>query len=88
MNAKTRSGVLLLTATFAAFGCTPREAKEIGVYRDVLDTGLDRSTLADPHGAIDVTGSMALANVGSEALAIEGETYLQSIIDRRRAAAA
>lgn len=88
MNAKTRSAVLLLTAVLAAPGCTPREATEVGVYRDVLDAGLDRATLADPHVAIDVTGSMALANVGSEALAIEGETYLQSIIERRRAAAA
>lgn len=57
------------------------------MYRDVLDAGLDRGKLPDEHTAIDVTGSMALASVGSEALAIEGENYLQSIIERRRVAA-
>jgi outer membrane protein TolC len=79
--------LLLLCAAFAAAGCIPREAKEVAMYRDVLDAGLDRNELADEHAAVDVTGSMALASVGNEALAIEGETYLQSIIDRRRAAA-
>lgn len=87
MNPRTRSAVLLLTAVLAALGCTPREAKEIGIYRDLLDAGLDRGRLADEKSPVDVAASMALASVGSEALAIEGETYLQSIIDRRRAAA-
>jgi outer membrane protein len=81
------SAGVLLWALFSAAACTPREAKEVAVYRDILDAGLDRSKLAGDHTTIDVIGSMTLASVGSEALAIEGEKYLQSIIDRRRAAA-
>lgn len=88
MNTKTNVLMLLLLgAALSAPGCIPREAKEIAVYRDLLDAGLDRGKLADERAPVDVVGSMALASVGSESLAIEGETYLQSILDRRRAAA-
>lgn len=87
MNAKAKLAAVLASAVLVAPGCTPREAKEVAVYRDLLDAGLERGKLAEPQNPVDVTGSMALASVGSEALAIEGETYLQSIIDRRRAAA-
>lgn len=87
MNGNCKSVVVLLWAALLVPGCIPREAKEIAVYRDLLDAGLDRGKLADAESPVDVTGSMVLASVGSEALAIEGETYLQSILDRRRAAA-
>jgi outer membrane protein TolC len=79
--------LLLVCSVLVAAGCIPREADEIAIYREVLDAGLDRNKLVDEQAAVDVTGSMALASIGSEALAIEGERYLQSIIDRRRAAA-
>jgi len=79
--------VLVLCAVCTPLGCTPRESTEVAVYRSVLDAGLDPSMLIEQDAAVDVTDSMALANAGNESLAIAGETYLQSIIDRRRAAA-
>ena len=87
MNVGSKLAVLLPVAVSAALGCTPREAKEVAVYRDLLDAGLDRSKIVASSSALDVTESMALASVGNESLAIEGETYLQSLLDRRRAAA-
>ncbi len=82
---------LLLVATSAlavTSGCVPRESTEIAVYRDVLDAGLDVPAPEAPFEKIGVADVMALASRGNESLAIEGETYIQSIIDRRRAAAA
>jgi outer membrane protein TolC len=85
--------VLLAAAAVAltTLGCVPRESAEIEIYRSVLDAGLD-STATDASEPLDteigVADVMLLASRGNESLAIEGETYLQSLIDRRRAASA
>jgi outer membrane protein TolC len=88
----TSHSVLALLATAAlvlnSLGCVPRESTEIEIYRSVLDNGLDPSTPEALDTEIGVADVMLLASRGNESLAIEGETYLQSLIDRRRAAAA
>jgi outer membrane protein TolC len=80
--------VLLVAAAASSSGCVPRESTEIAFYRSVLDSGLDVRLPEPPYEKIGVADVMALASRGNESLAIEGENYLQSIIDRRRAAAA
>ena len=89
MNAKTCSGVLLLTATLALAALAARREKRRGgrCLCDVLDTGLDRSTLADPHGAIDVTEDIAHRERRQRGARDRGRDVCRSIIDRRRAAA-
>ena len=89
MSPKPAFALLLATAAATAVAaCVPRESKEVALYRSVLDAGLDPATIASPQTSVGVADVMRLANFGNEDLAIEGETYLQSIINRRRAAAA
>ena len=90
MSGRARVASLALAAAVASAlaGCVPRESSEVAIYRSVLDEGLDAGVPLEPGAEVGVAEVMRLANAGNEALAIEGETYLQSLIDRRRAAAA
>jgi outer membrane protein len=76
------SAVALLLA-----GCVPRHAEEVAVYRTLLDNGIAADAFPSESASLGVVDAMRLANLRNEALAAEGETYLQSLIDRRRAAA-
>ena len=72
--------VLGLCLTLA--GCRVDQAREVAVYRDVLDLPDEPVLSADqPLGLRD---AMRLANRESERLAAQGEGYLRSVIDRRR----
>jgi outer membrane protein TolC len=77
-------------AALALAACSVDQKREVATYREVLDRGIDhyatQSTL--DQAELSVIDMMRLANQRSESLAIEGETYLQTLIDRRRAAAA
>lgn len=70
--------------------CKVDQDKEVALYRDVLDQGLqpreNLQQLADDErlGVVDV---MTLANLRNETLAFEGENFLQALIEQRRAAA-
>jgi outer membrane protein TolC len=81
----TRRAVTLALALLA--GCAVDQQKEVRTYRDMLDQGLNPDDDLAEKPELDVTEVMALASLRNEALAIEGESYLQSLIDRRRAAA-
>jgi outer membrane protein len=74
----------------AMSACSVDQKKEVATYRDVIDHGVppDSVELALSQSELSVIDVMRLANARSESLAIEGETYLQTLIDRRRAAAA
>jgi outer membrane protein TolC len=83
--------MLFVVGLWLALGaCTVDQKKEVSLYRDVLDAGLDveaaSSSLESKErlGAIDV---MTLASLRNETLALEGETYLQALIEQRRAVA-
>ncbi len=78
-------------------GCAVDQKKEVAQYRALIDipttapvedfTG-DVTGDFTPGQPLTVRGAMLLANALNEQLSIEGENYLQSLIDRRRAVAA
>ena len=70
-------------------GCVVDQDKEVATYREVIDPPLFTVTSqpADPQ-PLTLDDALRLANRNNENLAIQGETYLQAIIDRKRAVAA
>lgn len=78
------ASVVLGTAILAA--CAVDEVAEVERYRTLLDAG-ERSAPVDDAQPLDVLDAMRLANQRNETLDIEGERYLQAVIDQRRAAA-
>lgn len=82
-----------IIALFAVVGslmcaCAVDEQKEIATYRDILDAGVVAPAELDAAEPVTVEETMRRANARNETLPIEGERYLQAIIDQRRAAAA
>jgi outer membrane protein len=76
--------VLLLGAS-----CAVDQAAEVATYRRVLDG--DKPPEVAPFAAndeLDLERAMALANSHNETLVLQGEDYLQALIDENRAAAA
>ncbi len=82
------SGLSVLAAILClAAGCAVDQAKEVATYRKVLDAGA-RPVDYDPAGPLSLDNALQLANRHNERLAIQGENYLQSLIDKDRAVAA
>lgn len=79
------SAALLIVALALPTGCAVDESAEVDTYRQILDAGAPAPAEFDEISVVD---SMLLASLRNESLSIEGENYLRSIIDRRRAAAA
>ena len=72
-------------AVLALASCVVDEAAETALYRDLLDDAED--TASEPAGeSLDARAALRLANAQSERLAIQGESYVRALIDRRRAA--
>ncbi len=71
-------------------GCAVDQQKEVAQYRQVLALGPTTRSATQPSveagGAVSLTEAMLMANQSSEALAVSGETYLQAIIEKNRAA--
>lgn len=89
MNRRAVAAVALGWSIVVFAGCHVDEAAEVRLYRDVLDAGLSLGDqVSDTGRPLDVVDSMLLANFLNESLEIEGENYLQAMIDRRRALAA
>lgn len=79
----------LALALAACAGCTVDQAKEMAVYRDVLDAHIPADTPAPTADQpLTLEQALALANRLNEQLAITGEDYLQALIDKDRATAA
>jgi len=71
---------------FCLAGCAVNQEREVATYREVLDAGQPApETSFQPADALSLTQALTLANAGSETLAISGETYLQTLIDKDRA---
>jgi len=70
-------------------GCAVDQAKEVATYRKVLDD--DALRVSDEHDdasqLLTLDEALRLANQNNEQLGIEGENYLQALIDRKRAVA-
>ena len=70
-------------------GCAVDQAREVKLYREVLD-GPDTAVVESfhPEAPLTLAGAMTLANAHNERLAMSGENYLQTLIDKDRAFAA
>jgi outer membrane protein len=81
-------GVISLLLTSIAAGCAVDQKKEVETYQNVLHANLLSNdpafTLGQP---LTLRQALDLANHQNERLAVEGENYLQALIDRKRAAA-
>lgn len=82
---KSLSVVGCVAVIIAASGCATDQAKDVQAYRDVLSLG---EPAALPKGEpLSLATAVRLTNDTNERLSIEGENYLQAIIDRKRAVA-
>ena len=78
---------LVVALMFMLAGCKVDQAKEVQLYRSVLDKGVEPvSFSAGEPLALDE--ALALANQHNERLGVQGEFYVQALIEKRRAAAA
>ena len=97
-----RRSFLPLTALFvlsATVGCAVDQKKEVAQYEQVLRANLlggekelfpttSPATMPSPGEPLTLRQALDLTNRRNEQLAIEGENYLQALIERKRAAAA
>jgi outer membrane protein len=69
-------------------GCAVDQAKEVATYRKVLDTDAIQGAYEnDASQPLTLDDALRYANRNNEQLGIEGENYLQALIDRKRAVA-
>jgi outer membrane protein TolC len=80
--------MLALITVLLAGGCAVDQAKEVAAYRDLVDVEPHTAEEFEPGEPLSVRRAMLLANARNERLSIEGESYVQAVIERRRAAAA
>ena len=85
--------LLCLFVLSATSGCRVDQKKEVAHYEQVLRANLlanenEFSSAPTPGAPLTLRQALDLANRQNERLAIEGENYLQALIDRKRAAAA
>lgn len=66
--------------------CVPGQATEVARYRELLDEGDSGAALPLPDEPLTLQQALLLSNRANERVAIEGEDYLQSLIERRRVA--
>ncbi len=74
-------GVLLLP------GCAVDQAREVETYKEVTRLVVDPLPF-EPGAPLTLRDAMMLANEHNERLAIEGENFLQALINKQRAVAA
>lgn len=86
MNPPTlgRTPRLILAALLLA-GCATDHARDADAYKRVLGGDAVELNLA-ADAPLRLGDAMALANAHNERLAVEGENYVQALIDKRRAA--
>jgi outer membrane protein TolC len=69
----------------ALSGCLDQK-KDVNLYRKVLDKGSPPAT--QPSGPLTLLEALSLTNANNDQLAISGEDYLQSLIQKDRAVSA
>jgi outer membrane protein TolC len=69
-------------------GCQVDEKKEVALYRSVLDGEKPIQVEYQPGEPLSLPQALLLANQGNERLALQGENYVQALIDKERAASA
>ncbi len=77
---------LLIFQFFLLSGCAVNQEKEISKYRDVLNKSSRQAPKPlEPNQPLTLVTAMEMANWHNEQLAMKGEQYLQSLIDKDRA---
>lgn len=78
-------GLMLLLAS----GCGLDQSREVGMYRQILaERSPPPASEFDPRAPLSLVAALEIANERSERLAMEGEKYVQSVIDKDRALSA
>lgn len=81
----SRRPAALLMMTLALTGCTVDQRRDVALYRDVVD--LPGAITHEPGAPLSLEQALRLTNAANERLSLEGENYLQALIDRQRTAA-
>jgi outer membrane protein TolC len=78
---------IFLAATCVALltGCVVDQAREVRIYREVLDSKTKKPEPLKPGETLSLGRALELANADNEQLASQGETYLQALIAKNRA---
>jgi outer membrane protein TolC len=76
--------MFLSSALVTAAGCATNQKAEIATYRKELDGADPRPFVYHAGDPLTLEGAIYLANRNDEALASEGENYLQAVIDKER----
>ncbi len=80
---------IVALASVLGAGCAVDQKKEVATYRKVIDIPTTAPAADFTSGQpLTLRRALLLANASNEQLSIEGENYLQSLIERRRAVAA
>jgi outer membrane protein len=80
---------VMFVLVLVAGGCAVDQKKEVATYQNVLRANLLSNDPAFAQGQpLTLRQALDLANRQNERLAVEGENYLQALIERKRAAAA
>ncbi len=83
------TGLILVFCIIGCFWGCVRQAREIKQYRDVLDANHHTSEIHYlPGEPLTLKQALLLANANNEQLAMAGEDYLQTLINKKRAYAA
>ena len=80
--------VLALAALAGAGGCAVDERAEVARYRRILDLPGGEQVAYAAGNPLTLRETLLLTNNHNERLAVEGENYLQALIEKDRAAAA
>jgi outer membrane protein len=83
--------ILLLSAfcsSLSLSGCAVDQAKEVATYRAVLDRNMPEVVAPAIDEDWTLQKALLVANKSNEQLGVQGEDYLQALIDKSRAVAA
>jgi outer membrane protein len=85
MNDMKKIGIVLLVAWIgSALGCAVDQKQQIAIYRKVIDNNQASGVKIEPDQVVTLTDALKLANENNEQLSIQGETYLQALIQKDR----
>lgn len=87
MRFGTVVGRVVLVGCLGLTGCLSQK-KDIATYRDVLDRSAPPVPASQPGETLSLQEALSLANQYNEQIALSGENYLQSLVNRDRAISA
>ncbi|MGA3066775.1 MAG: TolC family protein [Tepidisphaeraceae bacterium] len=79
---------LFLLAALLTGGCAIDQKNEVTQYRKVIDNNTPAGVTVASGEVVTLTDALRLANQNTESLSVQGEDYLQALIDKDKAFAA